>query len=158
MHNFWISHLYIDIQCEMSSGPVQLTHLHQKLSTTPPITLEWWQYFCPFFFTCCSWNAIKIAWISVVCILSFHIVMWINYFTYFGTNHYTSQAVLNTDTNYYEWSVPHQGHTVNTFMNYEYTLYGIRNNVIWNKNKLFQMTSIWQYSHIVNIADSTHIL
>lgn len=114
--------------------------------------------FLLFFFTCCSWNAIKIAWISVVCILSFHIVMWINYFTYFGTNHYTCQAVLNTDTNYYEWSVPHQGHTVNTFMNYEYTLYGIRNNVIWNKNKLFQMTSIWQYSHIVNIADSTHIL
>lgn len=160
MHNFWISHLYIDIQCEMSSGPVQLTHLHQKLSTTPPITLEWWQYFCPFFFTCCSWNAIKIAWISVVCILSFHIVMWINYFTYFGTNHYTSQAVLNTDTNYYEWSVPHQGHTVNTFC-YAFKLWSNRPHIIMNIPYMV-LEIMWYEIKIIcfkwQAYDSTHIL
>lgn len=116
--------------------------------------------FLLFFFTCCSWNAIKIAWISVVCILSFHIVMWINYFTYFGTNHYTSQAVLNTDTNYYEWSVPHQGHTVNTFC-YAFKLWSNRPHIIMNIPYMV-LEIMWYEIKIIcfkwQAYDSTHIL
>ncbi len=99
-----------------------------------------------FFFSCCSWNAIKIAWISVVRILSFHIVMWIIAFTYFGTYHYTSQAVLNTDTNYYEWSVAHQGHTVNTFC-YAFKLWSYRPHIIMN---IPDMVLEIMWSHIVH--------
>ncbi len=99
-----------------------------------------------FFFSCCSWNAIKIAWISVVRILSFHIVMWIIAFTYFGTYHYTSQAVLNTDTNDYEWSVAHQGHTVNTFC-YAFKLWSYRPHIIMN---IPDMVLEIMWSHIVH--------
>lgn len=86
--------------------------------------------------------------------------MWINAFTYFGTNHYTSQAVLNTDTNYYEWLVAHQGHIVNTFC-YAFKLWSYRPRIIMNRPDM--VWEIMWYERKINCYkwqayDSTHIL